>query len=95
MTIKKIVIVGGGTAGWIAANHLGKKFSNSEQVSVTLIESPEIPPIGVGEGTVPEIRKTLAHFGISETDFIRECDVTFKQSIKFVNWSKKRKRRTV
>lgn len=91
MTIKKIVIVGGGTAGWIAANHLGKKFSNSEQVSVTLIESPEIPPIGVGEGTVPEIRKTLSHFGISETDFIRECDVTFKQSIKFVNWSKKEK----
>jgi tryptophan halogenase len=91
MTIKKIVIVGGGTAGWIAANHLGKKFSNNEQVSVTLIESPEIAPIGVGEGTVPEIRRTLAHFDISETAFIRECDVTFKQSIKFVNWTRKEK----
>jgi tryptophan halogenase len=91
MTIKKIVIVGGGTAGWIAANHLGKKFSHNKKVSVTLIESPVIPPIGVGEGTVPEIRRTLANFGISETDFIRECDVTFKQSIKFVNWLSKEK----
>jgi len=51
---------------------------------VTLIESPDIAPIGVGEGTVPNIRKTLSSFGISETQFIRECDVTFKQSIKFV-----------
>ncbi|MBU2872027.1 tryptophan halogenase family protein [Colwellia sp. E2M01] len=90
MTIKKVVIVGGGTAGWLAANHLGKALSYNDEVTVSLIESPDIPPIGVGEGTVPQIRKTLSSFGISETEFIRTCDVTFKQSIKFVNWMDKK-----
>lgn len=90
MKIKKIAIVGGGTAGWLAANHLGKELCNNKEISVTLIESPDIPPIGVGEGTVPDIRKTLSNFGISETDFIRQCDATFKQSIKFVNWLDKK-----
>lgn len=89
MTIKKVVIVGGGTAGWLAANHLGKKLHNNSKVSVALIESPDIPPIGVGEGTVPNIRKTLASFGISETEFFRRCEATFKQSIKFINWMDK------
>ncbi|PKI14134.1 tryptophan halogenase family protein [Colwellia sp. 12G3] len=86
MTIKRIAIVGGGTAGWLTANHLGKTLCKKSELSITLIESPDIAPIGVGEGTVPDIKKTLASFGISETDFIRQCDVTFKQSIKFVNW---------
>ena len=86
MTIKKIAIVGGGTDGWLAANHLGKALYKRSDIAITLIESPDIAPIGVGEGTVPDIKKTLASFGISETDFIRQCDVTFKQSIKFVNW---------
>jgi tryptophan halogenase len=89
--MKKIVIVGGGTAGWLAANHLGKKFKDNDEVTVTLIESPDIAPIGVGEGTVPNIRQTLSSFGISETEFIRKCDATFKQSIKFVNWMDKGK----
>lgn len=91
MNIKNIAIIGGGTAGWLAANHLGKEMLKRQDVSVTLIESPDIPPIGVGEGTVPDIKKTLASFGISESQFIRECDVTFKQSIKFVNWMDKNK----
>ncbi|MGS0679609.1 tryptophan halogenase family protein [Shewanella sp. 125m-7] len=86
MDIKRVAIVGGGTAGWLAANHLGKALLNNEQLSITLIESPDIPTIGVGEGTVPAIRQSLKSFGISETEFIRRCDVTFKQSIKFVNW---------
>ncbi|MBW8184432.1 tryptophan halogenase family protein [Shewanella nanhaiensis] len=86
MDIKKVVIVGGGTAGWLAANHLGKTLFNTNDVTVTLIESPDIPTIGVGEGTVPAIRKSLQSFGISETEFITQCDVTFKQSIKFSNW---------
>ncbi len=89
MTIKKVVIVGGGTAGWLAANHLGKTLNNNDQLSVTLIESPDIPPIGVGEGTVPNVRKTLASFGISETEIFRSCEATFKQSIKFINWMDK------
>ncbi|WP_394129765.1 tryptophan halogenase family protein [Shewanella maritima] len=85
MTITKVAIVGGGTAGWLAANHLGLQLQETE-ITVTVIESPDIPAIGVGEGTVPAIRQTLKKFGISETQFIRECDVTFKQSIKFINW---------
>ncbi|WP_282168076.1 tryptophan halogenase family protein [Shewanella japonica] len=86
MKVQRIVIVGGGTAGWLAANHIGKATQHLADVSVTLIESPDIPTIGVGEGTVPAIKQSLQSFGISETEFIRECDVSFKQSIKFCNW---------
>ena len=91
MNIKKVAILGGGTAGWLAANHIGKELLKRKGVSVTLIESPDIPPIGVGEGTVPDIRNTLKTFGIREDEFIRQCDATFKQSIKFVNWMDKKK----
>ena len=86
--IKKVVIVGGGTAGWLAANHLAKNLvaNSTNGIEVTLIESPNIPTIGVGEGTVPLMRQSLMELGISESEFIRECDVTFKQGIKFVNW---------
>lgn len=86
MTIKKIAIIGGGTSGWLAANHLGQVLKGRPGLSISVIESPDIPIIGVGEGTVPSIRKSLQSFGISESEFIRTCDVTFKQSIKFVNW---------
>jgi tryptophan halogenase len=84
-----VVIVGGGTAGWLAANHLATKLkpSQSNGLSITLIESPDIPTVGVGEGTVPSIRNTLREFGISETELIREADATLKQSIKFYDWN--------
>lgn len=90
MKIRKVIVVGGGTAGWLSACHLAKKLqSHSDQgVEVCLIESADIPTIGVGEGTVPAIRRSLEYLGISETDFVRECDATFKQSIKFVDWVK-------
>lgn len=86
----KVLIVGGGTAGWLTANHLGKKFSDSKglSVEVTLVESPNIPNIGVGEGTVPMMRDTLNYFGIDEGEFVRFTDATFKQSIKFINWTR-------
>ncbi|NNG42112.1 tryptophan 7-halogenase [Pseudoalteromonas sp. NEC-BIFX-2020_002] len=86
--IKQVIIVGGGTAGWLTANHLAKTLNctNPLSVQITLIESKNIPTIGVGEGTVPVMCQTLAHFGISETDFIRQCDATFKHSIKFIDW---------
>lgn len=87
-SIKKIVIVGGGSAGWltagvIAADHI---LNKEEGIEVVLIESPDIPTIGVGEGTWPSMRTTLKKMGISETQFIRECDASFKQGSKFINW---------
>ena len=86
-SMKEVLVVGGGTAGWLSACHLAKKLGSAKGgIKVTLIESPDIPTIGVGEGTVPAMRQSLQYLGISETDFIRECDATFKQSIKFVDW---------
>ena len=88
--IKHIVIVGGGSAGWlsaavIAAEHPSGLASGSG-LQITLIESPNIPPIGVGEGTWPTMRETLAKIGVSETDFFRECDASFKQGSRFNRW---------
>lgn len=87
-SIQTIVIVGGGAAGWLTANHLAREFQSESlpNVKITLIESPNIPTIGVGEGTVPSIRDSLQHFGISETDLIQRCNASFKQSIEFVGW---------
>jgi tryptophan 7-halogenase len=86
--VKSIVVVGGGSAGWLAAGGIAArhKSATSEGLSVTLVESPNIPIIGVGEGTWPTMRSTLLAMGISETDFIRECDAAFKQGAKFARW---------
>ncbi len=86
MKIKRIAIVGAGTAGWLAANHLGCELSCDPEIEITVIESKEVPTIGVGEGTVPYIMKALKRFGISEAELLLTCDATFKQGIKFVNW---------
>ena len=85
-----ILIIGGGTAGWLSAAILAKSLNSKQEtgVKVTLIESPDIPILGVGEGTWPNLRATLHKIGISETDFIRECDATFKQGAEFINWAK-------
>lgn len=82
------MIVGGGTAGWISAGVLAAKFkqNNESGYSITLVESPSVPIIGVGEGTWPTMRKTLKMMGIRETDFINECHVSFKQGAKFAKW---------
>ena len=87
-SIRHVLVVGGGTAGWLTACHLARalKTNTPDGVKVTLVESANIPTIGVGEGTVPAIRASLEHLGIRETDFVRDCDVTFKQSIKFIDW---------
>jgi len=86
--VKNIVIVGGGTAGWLTAGIIAARHFNPsrDQISVTLVESPNIPIVGVGEGTWPTMRNTLRNMGVSETDFIRECDATFKQGAKFAKW---------
>ena len=86
--VRKILIVGGGTAGWITAGVLASRYPRrrEEGISITLIESRQQPPIGVGEGTWPTMRATLKQIGVTETDFLRECDASFKQGSQFVGW---------
>ena len=87
--LKTIVIVGGGTAGWLTAGTIAAEHLSRDKdigVNITLVESPNIAPIGVGEGTWPTMRSTLLKMGISETDFFRECDASFKQGAKFARW---------
>lgn len=83
-----VLIVGGGTAGWLTACFLAKQLGagRPDGVPVTLVESPEIGIIGVGEGTFPSIRGTLAAIGIDEARFIQACSATFKQGISFRHW---------
>lgn len=84
--INNIVVVGGGAAGWITAGRIAATHKANPHISVTLVESPTVGIIGVGEGTWPTMRDTLIKLGISETQFMRECDATFKQGAKFAKW---------
>ncbi len=85
--IKSIVVLGGGTAGWLTACVIAAKHVKQQSpFTVTLIESPNIPSIGVGEGTWPTMVNTLQQIGISELTFMQKCDASFKQASKFVNW---------
>jgi len=88
---RRILIVGGGTAGWLTAAYLARHLALSERshLEVTVLESPDIGPIGVGEGTFPTIRATLQFLGIDERRFIRETAATFKQGIRFVDWARR------
>lgn len=83
-----VLIVGGGTAGWITAGYLARMLGASSPagVRISLVESSDIETIGVGEGTFPTIRRTLQRIGISETRLVRECGAAFKQGIHFVDW---------
>lgn len=108
--MRQIIIVGGGSAGWLTAGIIASRFQNTSAsfsdpkqtplpsnpdknnsdpvggLKVILIESPDVPTIGVGEGTWPSMRTTLQEMGVSETDFIRECDVSLKQGTRFNGW---------
>ena len=79
-----LVVVGGGTAGWLTALY-AKKVNPSAKV--TLIESEEIGILGAGEGATPHLQDFLNYLGISITEFIQETDATIKNGIKFTNWS--------
>jgi len=87
--VRNIVIVGGGTAGWLTAGVIAAKHRSrmGADFSVTLVESPNTPIIGVGEGTWPTLRSTLARIGVSETELFRQCDAAFKQGARFERWT--------
>lgn len=85
--VKKVVIVGGGTAGWMTAALLKKIFLHT--LEIELVESEEIGRIGVGEATIPPIRDFNAVLGINEADFLRETNATIKLAIKFDHWHKR------
>ncbi len=82
--IRKVVIVGGGTAGWMAAALIAKVIG--DQVAIELVESDDIGIIGVGEATIPPIQHVNAVLGIDEAEFLRETKATIKLAIRFENW---------
>jgi tryptophan halogenase len=86
--VKKVLIVGGGTAGWITAGYLARMLGADSPagIQICLVESADIGIIGVGEGTFPTIRRTLHRMGVSESRLVKECGATFKQGIRFVDW---------
>ena len=86
MSINKIIIVGGGSAGWMTAATLIKCFPSKK---ISLIESPNIATVGVGESTLGQIRGWQALVDIKDKDFMAACDATYKLSIKFTDFYKK------
>lgn len=84
----QVLIVGGGTAGWLTAGYLAKRLGTDLPggVNVTLVESAEIGVLGVGEGTTPTLRRTLETIGVEEAELVRRCGATFKQGVTFAHW---------
>ena len=85
--IKNLVIVGGGTAGWMSAAALSR-IIGTQNCKVTLIESRQIGTVGVGEATIPPIVEFNNLLGINSDEMIRETNGTFKLGIEFINWGK-------
>lgn len=81
--IKNIVVVGGGSSGWMTAAAISKRLPN---IKLTLVESPTIPTIGVGESTIGHINQYLHLLGIEDKDWMPHCNATYKTSIKFIDF---------
>ena len=84
--VKRVVIAGGGTAGWITAFALMKQLGTL--VEITLVESDEIGTVGVGESVIPTARTFHEYMGIDEADFVRATGSTFKLGISFEDWAR-------
>ena len=82
--VRDVVIVGGGSAGWLTALHL--KWALGPDSSITLIESPNVPTIGVGEGTQPELRAFLERTGIDVEEVMKATGASYKNGIRFTGW---------
>ena len=87
-SVMKVVIVGGGSAGWMTAVALASLLSK-KQVEVVVVESPDVASVGVGEATIPEIKLFNDLVGIDEIDFVINCQATYKLGIEFTNWGQK------
>ncbi len=82
-----ILIVGGGTAGWLSAAIIAAHHKNrADALQITLVEASDIPTVGVGEGTWPTLRNTVRTIGLDEKELFKTCFAGFKQGGKFVNW---------
>ncbi|ALL79935.1 tryptophan halogenase (plasmid) [Pseudonocardia sp. EC080610-09] len=83
--IRRIVVLGGGTAGWMTASYLGRALGST--VDITVLTAPDVPTLGVGEATIPNLQTAFFEFlGISEDEWMRECNASYKVAIKFINW---------
>lgn len=88
--VQHVTIVGGGTAGWLAAGILSaalNRRNDEEDVRITVIESPDIATVGVGEATTISMNVTLEQLGLDERDFLKQCNGSFKCAVKFENWN--------
>lgn len=86
--VRRVAVIGGGTAGWMAAAALARRFARPGglAVEVTLVESEAIGTVGVGEATIPPIRQFIQMLGLAEDDFIRSTAATAKLGIEFRDW---------
>lgn len=84
--VSRVLVVGGGTAGWLAASYLQRALGSS--IEVALVESQRIGVIGVGEGTANTFPHTMAFLGLDERDWMPRCNATYKLGIKYNGWNR-------